>query len=422
MNLMKRGNIYQLVRRVPRRYRSVETREQVWISLHTDSESLARMKAPAAWAEMTQAWEAKLRGDSSDAEARFDAARELAATRGFRYMPAARVAKLPTEELLQRVEAVSASKGEPDQREAAAFLGAVAEPSITVSRALTLYWSLAKAKSLGKSPAQIRKWESPIKQAIRDFIEVVGDKPISEITRDDVRAFRDWWLERVEIEDLHPSTANKNMDHFGKVLKLVNEEKRLGLLLPLGKLRLEEGEKNTRPPFSVGWIKGRLLAPGALDGLDPEARAILLVMVNTGARPSEVAALRSSTIRLEDDAPHISIQPDARRLKTKHARRVIPLTGVSLDALKGFPDGFPRYRSYQGLSKVVSDYLTAHSLRETPAHSLYSLRHSFEDRMLKAGIDERIRRDVMGHRLGRERYGDGASLEDLHRLFQAIAF
>lgn len=131
---------------------------------------------------MIQAWEAKLRGDSSDAEARFDAARELAATRGFRYMPVARVAQLPTEELLQRVEAVSVSRNEPDRKEATALLGAEAEPRVTVSRALTLDWSLAKAKSLGKSPAQIRKWEYPIKQAIRDFIEVVGDKPMSETT------------------------------------------------------------------------------------------------------------------------------------------------------------------------------------------------------------------------------------------------
>jgi len=421
MNLRKRGKIYQLVRRVPRRYRSVEAREQVWISLHTDSESLAKLKAPAAWDQMLQAWEAKLHGDSSDAEARFDAARELAETRGFRYIPLARIEKLQIEELMQRVEAVSVSKGVPDGKEAAALLGAEDEPRVTVSRALSFYWALAKAKSLGKSPAQIRKWENPIKQAIRDFIEVVGDKPMSEITRDDVRAFRDWWLERVETEDLHPSTANKNMDHFGKVLKLVNEEKRLGLSLPLGKLRLEEGEKNTRPPFSVAWIKGRLLAQGALDGLDPEARAIILVMINTGARPSEVAALRSSTIRIDVDVPHISIQPDSRKLKTKHARRVIPLTGVSLDALKGFEDGFPRYRSYPGLSKVVGDYLTARALRETPAHSLYSLRHSFEDRMLKAGIDERIRRDLMGHRLGRERYGEGADLRDLHGLLQALA-
>ncbi|WP_366942749.1 hypothetical protein [uncultured Paracoccus sp.] len=46
-----------------------------------------------------------------------------------------------------------------------------------------------------------------------------------------------------------------------------------------------------RPPFSSGWIQDKLLAQGALDGLNEEARAILLAMVNTGGRPSEIANL-----------------------------------------------------------------------------------------------------------------------------------
>ncbi len=421
MAIKKRGKIYQLVQRVPRRYQPVEARETVWISLHTDSETVANAKAPMAWAQMIEAWEARLAGDSPDAESRFEAAKELAAARGFRYMPAARVAKLPRDELLQRIEAVQTSGDAPVKTEAAAILGIVAEPPITVSRALEVFWTLAKAKTLGKSEAQVKKWKSPIKQAIRDFIAVVGDKALHEITRDDVRSFRDWWLERLEMEDLNPSTVNKNMDHFGKVLKLVNEEKRLELVLPLGGLRLEEGEKNTRPPFSVDWIKNELLKPGALDGLDAEARAILLVMVNTGARPSEIRALTKSTIHLTSNVPHISIEPDGRKLKTKHARRKIPLVGASLEAMRGFADGFPHYRESEGLSKAISDYMTANNLRETPAHSLYSLRHSFEDRMLKAGVDERIRRDLMGHRLTRERYGEGADLAHLHSLIQAIA-
>ena len=60
-------------------------------------------------------------------------------------------------------------------------------------------------------------------------------------------------------------------------------------------------------------------------------------------------------------------------------------------------------------------------LFETPDHVLYSLRHSFEDRMLAAGVDERIRRDIFGHRLDRERYGAGATLEHKRDILQAIA-
>ena len=44
MSIAIRGRLYHLRRRVPRRYRTIEPRETVWISLHTDSETVARGK------------------------------------------------------------------------------------------------------------------------------------------------------------------------------------------------------------------------------------------------------------------------------------------------------------------------------------------------------------------------------------------
>lgn len=422
MKVIKRGSTYQLRRRVPRRYRSVEPRETIWISLHTDSEKRAREKATAAWAQLEQAWEARLAGDTQDAERRFQAVQELAEARGYRYLDAGRVAKLPLSELLNRVEDATDRQGEPDPKEAAALLGGVAKPEITVSRALDLFWGFAKDQTLGKSETQRRKWENPHKKAIGNFIAVIGDKPLAEIDADDTLAFREWWMDRLETEGLNPSSANKDLIHLGKVLKQVNRMKRLGLTLPLADLRFKEGEKVTRPPFSSEWIKDRLLKPGALDGLDKEARCIILGMVNTGYRPSEGAALTGSRIRLDTNVPHISIEPEGRTLKSPYSRREIPLAGVSLEAFRECRDGFPTYRDNEDLYKIVGSYFKANGLKETPKHSLYCLRHSFEDRMLAAGVDERIRRDLIGHRLNRERYGEGASLEHKAKLIQAIAF
>jgi integrase len=220
---------------------------------------------------------------------------------------------------------------------------------------------------------------------------------------------------------VNANSANKDLIHLGDVLKTVNSMKRLGLALPLGELSFREGEARTRPPFSLDWIATRLLAPGAHDGLNDQARGLLLGMVNTGYRPSEGAALAAATIRLDGDVPHIAIEPDGRQLKSRYARRAIPLAGVSLEAFRAFPEGFPRYRDSATLSATVNKYLRANGLLETPAHSLYSLRHSFDDRMLAAGIDDRIRRDLFGHRLDRERYGKGASLAHLAGLVRRIA-
>lgn len=423
MRLITRGGTLYLRKRVPKRYASVDPRAFVCLSLHTDSESIANQKAPKIWADLIEAWEAKLAGDTKDAEERFAAARELAAKRGYRWLAAKEVAKLPTDDLMNRVQHVirSSKPGKPDMIEAAAILGGAKEPEITVSRALELFWGLSEDRILGKSEAQIRKWESPRKRAIANFIEAIGDKRVAEITRDDMLDFKTWWLERIKANGLAPDTGNKDFIHLGNVLRTVNDDKRLGIDLPLSGLSIKGGDKRQRPAFSVKWIKEKLLAPGALDGLNLEARCIFLGMVNTGYRPSEAVGLHSQHIRLDTDIPHIRIEPDGRTLKNQPSRRLIPLTGVSLQAFKQCPDGFPRYRGGEAYSEIINRYLEDNNLRETPQHTMYGLRHSLEDRLLAAETDERIRRDILGHSLGRQRYGKGGSLEHVHRILQAVA-
>ncbi len=180
----------------------------------------------------------------------------------------------------------------------------------------------------------MRRWKNPRVKAVRNFVEVIGDKALPDITGDDMLDFRGWWMEKLESDGLTPNSANKDLIHLGDVLRTVNRMKRLGLVLPLSDLSFKEGEARQRPPFSESWIRDQLLKPGALGGLNTDARCILLAMVNTGARPSELAALTAAQIRLDVDVPHISIEAIDRQLKTRNARRVIPLVGVSLDALK----------------------------------------------------------------------------------------
>jgi integrase len=135
-------------------------------------------------------------------------------------------------------------------------------------------------------------------------------------------------------------------------------------------------------------------------------------MINTGYRPSEAAGLTAGRIRLDHEVPHLVIASDeTRQIKNKTSRREIPLTGVSLEVFKAFPGGFPRYREKPAsLSGTVNSYLRENRLMESGRHVMYSLRHSFEDRMLRGRIDERIRRELMGHSLGRQKYGQGGGL------------
>jgi hypothetical protein len=51
--------------------------------------------------------------------------------------------------------------------------------------------------------------------------------------------------------------------------------------------------------------------------------------------------------------------------------------------LKLHPEGFPRYRDKGGaLSAVVNKYLRDNDLRPDENQTIYSLRHSFKDRLV----------------------------------------
>jgi len=260
MTIVRRASTFHLRKRVPLRYRRVEPRETVWISLHTDSETVA--KAPVAWQQMVEGWEARMAGDTSDAERRFEAARDLAAVRGYRYMNATQVAALPREDLLARIEAVPERAGRPDKAEAAALLGGAQEPKITVKRALDLYWTLAADKVRGKSPDQERRWKNPLKKATANFLVVVGDKPLADISGDDMLDFRQWWLEKIEADGLTAKSANKDFTHLAVVWRAVNKLKRLGLVLPLSDLALKEDDKRTRPPLQRRVDQGQAVGEG----------------------------------------------------------------------------------------------------------------------------------------------------------------
>lgn len=420
-----RGDSYYIRRRVPHRFAPVEPRGIVQISLFTDSLTVARRKAPEVWAQMIEAWEAKLAGKGAEGDARLDAAMNLAHKRGYRYLDVAEVAALPIAEILARIATVTDGKGRLDMAEADAALGLPPKSGIKVSEVIEQYYKVADDRLVGKNEGEIRRHRMPRVKTVNSFLEAVGDMEIAAITIEDMYAFRQWLTDRVRKGKLKAASANKDIMYFNAMLKLVAKAKGFKLGYETAGLMLSThgDDDDVKPPFSDKWIKEKLLAPGALDGMNTEARLILLGMINTGYRPGEGAGLLPEEIRLDSNVPHIIIQPNRiRALKTAQSKRTIPLTGVSLEAFRQAPNGFPRFAGDgKALSAIAGKFLRAKKLLESPDHTLYSLRHSFEDRMLEAGIDERIRRDLLGHKLNRERYGAGGSLEHVHGLLSQIA-
>ncbi|WP_245272098.1 hypothetical protein [Mesorhizobium sp. LSJC285A00] len=92
--------------------------------------------------------------------------------------------------------------------------------------------------------------------------------------------------------------------------------------------------------------------------------------------------------------------------------RKIPLVGVALEVFKKYSKGFPRYKDREAsLSALLNKHFKSHGLFPTEDHTVYSLRHSFEDRMKNGRLDEELRRMLMGHTIDRPKYGEGGDMK-----------
>lgn len=293
--------------------------------------------------------------------------------------------------------------------------------SAKLSNCLEKYWRFEKPKTLNKSDNQIRKWKNPRILAIKNLISCIGDKPVATITREDMLSFREWWMERIAREEVTPSTVNKNLVLAKTILECVSDNLKLELDMRhlFRKILLPDDDQIRRLPFESQYIVDTLLNPENLKGLNEQARWVLHAIAETGAGISEQVGLLPEDIILDHEVPHIVIVPRHKKaLKTKYRKRSIPLVGYALEAFKACPDGFTHYRDRpDALSGVLSSYLRENNLLPTPHHTVYSLRHSFQDRLLSVNAPDRVQADLMGHKFNRPSYGDGASLyQKLHWL------
>lgn len=416
--LKRRGERYFYYRRVPTALRTLDPRGTIRIALKTPNITEARLKRDQLEAADTLFWSALRNGDGQAALQRYTAAVERAIALGYNYAPAPELAETaPLKSLVKRIETIPSPKDLPT---AQAVLGHVERPRLRVTEALEVYINEINAARLTtKSPAQYHSWLLPKKRAVENFVKVVGDLPLEDITREHGRTFYQWWLNRVvppKDSDAAPLKADSAMRDIGNMRNLfATYTAHIGqdhLPNPFRNFSITVDNATERHPFTPDWITSRILAPGALDGLNDEARLIVFAMIETGARPSEIANLLPEQIVLDAPVPFIAIKStEHREIKTKPSRREIPLLGISLEAMRRARKGFPRYYDRdKSLSATLSKYFRSNGLFPTKNHVIYSFRHSFEKRMTEAGLDFGLRCVLMGHSTKRPVYGDGGSL------------
>ena len=436
--VVHRGKKYHYSRRVPTEIRSYDNRHYVRISLKTDSREEAEIRSYAINKEVESYWRQLIASGKKHSNHHFRETVKLARLLGFSYMPASKLANQPLHEIASRAFTIAEHGYNTTHMEALG--GGVNEPEIMLSDCLEHYWEFSRDQVMSKSESQKRKWRSPRIKAVNNFILLTGDKPVNSIIRNDIVRFRNWWLDRIEDEDLANGSANKDFIYLRGVLRTVCQN--LEITLPVDdlfqRITLKEIQKSPRLPFSTSFIR-KMFDENKFEGMNTEAKLAVCILAETGMRISELTGLKPEDIvigkRLENEIqkaknasvesnipPHIKIRPHkGRELKTDYSKRNIPLTGWALWAFEQIPNGLERYAmKNDNLSCCINKYMQENNLFPSENHSLYSFRHSFQDRMTEIGMPDRIQTQLFGHKFNRPDYGQGASLHTLKVWMQKI--
>lgn len=427
-HLYRRRGHWYFCRRVPTEFEAFDgrgiVRQTTKVRIADDPRGLRAGAVAARFnAELEAYWLGLVQGQAADAQRRYDDARRRARQFGLEYIQAAQLATSPLPELLGRLERLIEKRAIDDPQAVAGALGGVPAPPVRLSALFELYEAMVRTELEGLSEEQLHRWRLPKKRAIVNLTSVVGDKPANQLTRADALDFREHLESRVLDGEIEIATANKDIGHVSRMLKIVNRRLRLELDPVFADLRLEGGKENSRAAFTAQFVQERILIEGALTQLNIEARCVIYLMAETGLRPSEAVNLNQSTIVLIADIPHVRVRPDGRRLKTDQSARDIPLVGVALQAMREQPTGFPRYvGKADTLSAVINKFLGSRGLRPTENHSLYSLRHTFKDRLREVDCPDELVDELMGHKIDKPKYGAGSSLRRKLEWLEKIAF
>lgn len=431
--LTERDGTWQFYRRVPIHFAHLDKRGTVKLSTKVKvAKDRTGSKASRVAYRLNETLEAYWRTLSeqkaADAVRAYDDAVKLARSLGVDYQTPADWASRPLPEVLARIETAVADGRIDDPAKRKATLGGIEKPRVMLSGLFAAYETIQGVAVANKSERQRQKWATQYQRAAQILIDQIGDKPLEDVSREDAVTYAEWWEQRVLNDGIEINTMNKNLGHLSSMFRAVIKRHKLRLDNPFGGLRQEGGKDGNRPPFPVEFIRDVILAPGNLDNLNEDARDIIFLVMETGARPSELVNLTKDRIRLDANIPYIRVEAQdrdddapGRELKTVQSERDIPLVGLALEAMRRHPEGFARYfDKADNFSAAANKHFKKHKLLPTPKHTVYSLRHSFKDRLKDAETPEEMIDELMGHKIDKPKYGDGYGLRLKLKNLQAI--
>jgi len=409
-NLCKRGDVWRFRRALPEDLRQRAGRAEV-------VRGLGRVTFGDALAEAERL---NFLFNRALAAARVDPDFDLfAALASLRRSDAVLVATSPT-----RFEAVSHGGSAPLPRQP--------EPGApTLSEAVEHYereqWAAGRWKAEKAGHAAMAE--------LRRFLQHVGDLPVAEIAREDVRAFRDH-----RGEALRASTLNIKV--MSRLVSFFNHCREEGWVskLPTNKLRVRDpiAKRDKRRSFTLAELQ-HVFGPEwkrYCAGDDHKFHCGRLLLA-TGARAEEIAQIRVRdlvigkkriAVRLTDEHPE-------QRLKNAASRRIVPLHSALLPSFRRYVrkierEGhewvfhqWTRTPTQPRSSPIVTTFGTY--LRKNCGIAdrrvvLHSLRHTVKQQLQEAGAPDFLISDLLGHVGQGETHGTYGEAATVNRMSEWI--
>jgi integrase len=271
--------------------------------------------------------------------------------------------------------------------------------------------------------ANKRSWKIDLSR-LKPLLGYFGKKRLGEITPFSIEKYK-------SLRRNTPVVSKRNQK--ARSIGAVNRE--LRLLSRVFKLAIANNEVRENPCQKVGIIKGeqgrtRYLLPGeeerlmsVLVGDRQHLRAMVVLVVNTGLRVSEVFNLQVGHVDFHRDVIYV------KRTKTDEDREV-PLNDTSRELLlelvatakqRGYLHLFTNPKTKRSYTTIKTAWLSACEEAGIADLRFHDLRHTFGTRAADAGVPLPAIRDVMGHKSTAmtERYAH-ATDEGKRRVVEAV--
>lgn len=347
---------------------------------------------------------------------------------------------------------------------------------IATSESPALFSIFERWKQEHLRSGRVNKTVDEFETQIRRFIDVVGDKPVAEVSRKDVIHFKDRmmqypartptavaeagvesaiaWREEHDAPRLKAKTLNEKV--LAAVRAILSYARDQGLIdtNPAQHVRVKAGEEaEPKLPYTVEDLIALFACPVFTAGDRPNggageaAKWVPLLALFTGARLEELASLETTDVKNASGLGFIHFQRCSddghmRHLKNRYAPRKVPIHSelVRLGFLDFVAAGrenskkrlFPQLTSArEKQSAAFSKWYSRYSRRFVPddRKSFHSFRHTVKRVLRTARVEKALRDAVMGHahadeaeRYGLDEDGQGFELTALRDAIEAIRY